>query len=89
MTPPANQTPSGRLVRVFTAPTIPEGLLLKGILESDGIPTVVKGESEGPYRLGPMDLWVPEELEVQARLLLEAAAEGAADSLDPNDLDEP
>lgn len=60
-----------RLVLVLTAPTIPEGLVAKGLLEADGIPVVAKGEAEGPYRVGPMELWVPQELEVQARMLLE------------------
>lgn len=61
---------SGRLVLVFTATSIPEGLLARSLLESDGIPVFVKGESEGPYRLGPVYLWVPEEFEVQAGVLL-------------------
>jgi hypothetical protein len=61
----------GRLVRVLTTSTIPEGLLARGLLESEGIPVLTKGEGEGPYRMGPVQLWVPEELEVQARLVLE------------------
>ncbi len=65
-----------RLVLVLTAPTIPEGLVAKGLLEAEGIPVVTKGEAEGPYRIGPMELWVPQELEVQARMLLEDAASG-------------
>ena len=60
----------GRLVQVFASAGIPEGLLAKGFLESEGIPVLVKGEGEGPYRMGPVYLWVPEEVEVQARLLL-------------------
>jgi hypothetical protein len=62
---------SGRLVMVFSSPRIPPGLLAKGLLEANGIAVVVKGESEGPYRMGPIQLWVPEEFELQARLLLE------------------
>ena len=61
---------SGRLVLVFVAGRIPEGMLAKGLLESEGITVFVKGESEGPYRIGPVYLWVPEEFEVQARHLL-------------------
>lgn len=64
--------PSGRLVQVLTTPTVTEGLLARGILQSEGIPVLTKGEGEGPYRMGPVELWVPEELEVQARLILEA-----------------
>lgn len=64
----------------MAAPTIPEGLLAKGLLEAEGIPVTTKGESEGPYRMGPMYLWVPAELEPQARMILEEAlAEGASD----------
>lgn len=63
-------TTSGRLVLVFVTARIPEGLLAKGLLESEGIRVFLKGESEGPYRMGPVYLWVPEEEEVQARLVL-------------------
>ena len=72
-------TPSGRLVLLFTSASIPEGMLARGLLESQGIPVVVKGESEGPYRMGPVYLWVPEELEVQARMILEEAVADARD----------
>ena len=54
-------------------------MLARGLLESQGIPVVVKGESEGPYRMGPVYLWVPEELEVQARMILEEAVADARD----------
>jgi hypothetical protein len=76
--PPAGEVPaSGRLVLVFSSSSIPEGLLAKGLLESEGISVFVKGESEGPYRMGPVYLFVPEEVEVQARLALAEAASGA------------
>ncbi|HXY73420.1 MAG TPA: hypothetical protein VEM41_12840 [Actinomycetota bacterium] len=61
-----------RFVLATTLPTIPEGLLARGLLQAEGIPVLTKGEGEGPYRMGPVELWVPEGLEVQARLLLEA-----------------
>src|SRR5256885_16539425 len=67
---------SGRLVEVFASASIPEGLLAKGLLESAGIPVVEKGMAEGPYRMAPIYLWVPVELEVQARTLLDAARSG-------------
>jgi hypothetical protein len=62
---------SGRLVLVLTTVTVTEGLLARGILEAEGIPVLTKGEGEGPYRMGPVQLWVPDEFEVQARLVLE------------------
>ena len=67
---------SGRLVRVLTTVTVTEGLLARGILEAEGVPVLTKGEGEGPYRMGPVQLWVPEEFEVQARLVLEAIPTG-------------
>lgn len=70
---------SGRLVLLLTATTIPEGLLAKSLLESEGVPVFVKGESEGPYRLGPVYLWVPEELEVQAGMILTEARSSSTD----------
>ena len=69
---------SGHLVLVFTATSIPEGLLARSLLESEGIPVFVKGESEGPYRMGPVYLWVPEELEVQAGVILAEATSSEA-----------
>jgi len=64
------------LVLVFSTTIIPEGLLVKGLLESEGIPVQLKGESEGPYRMGPVHVWVPAALEVQARLILQEAVSG-------------
>jgi hypothetical protein len=65
-----------RLVHVATAGNAVEGQLLRGRLEIDGIPVFTKGEGDGPYRMGPMFLWVPEEYEVQARLLLAEMLDG-------------
>ena len=79
---------SGRLVRVLTTPTVPEGLLARGILQSEGIPVLTKGEGEGPYRMGPVQLWVPEELEVQARLVLEARIPAGDDPPEAGDVEE-
>jgi len=42
-----------------------------------GIPVAVKGEADGPYRVGSMDLWVPVGSESLARSILEAARSGA------------
>jgi phage major head subunit gpT-like protein len=58
---------------------------VKGLLEAEGIPVAMKGESEGPYRMGPVYLWVPEALEAQARLIIEDArrAESSGDARSP------
>lgn len=60
------------LVRVLTTPSIPEGEIAKARLEAEGIPVLLKGEAEGPYRMGPIHLFVPADVEVQARLVLTA-----------------
>ena len=64
------------MVLVFSTASIPEGLLVKGLLESEDIPVTIKGESEGPYRMGPAYLWVPKDLETRARRVIEDARSG-------------
>jgi phage major head subunit gpT-like protein len=80
MAHPDDPAPPGSMVMAFSTTSIPEGLLVKGLLEAEGIPVAMKGESEGPYRMGPVYLWVPEALEAQARLIIEDARR--ADSSD-------
>jgi Putative prokaryotic signal transducing protein len=65
-----------RQVLVFTAATASEGLAVKGLLESEGILVFVKGEAEGPYRFGPLDLWVRESEAEDARAAIDAALSG-------------
>lgn len=65
-----------RLILVHSAPSTTEGHIIRGRLESEGIPVLTKGEGDGPYRLGPMYLFVPEEVEVQARLVLAEILQG-------------
>lgn len=69
---------SGNLVHVYSTSSLTDGYLAKGRLEAEEIPVVVKGMTESPYRMGPAHLFVPEELEVQARLILEEVRRGAA-----------
>jgi hypothetical protein len=79
-----------RFVRVYATGSIADGHLARGRLEAEGIPVLLKGESEGPYRMGPMFLFVPEELETQARLVLGAVESGAfADDAGEADEDAP
>ena len=63
------------LVLVFTTSSVPEGEIARSLLEEEGIPVLVKG-AEGPYPIGPVDLLVPAECELRARLLLERTQEG-------------
>ncbi len=75
-------------VRVLTTSSIPEGYLAKARLESEGIRVMLKGEAEGPYRMGPVHLFVPAGLEVQARLVLDstnAAPSGGSSGEDGNE----
>ncbi len=86
-----------RLVRVWSGGSVPEGEIARARLEAEGIPVLVKGEGEGPYRMGPVHLWVPAAVEVQARLILSsppqdisdeelaALAEGARESSEDED----
>ena len=57
--------------RVFTAPTVTEAYLIKGILESEGIETFVKNEhlsglaGEVPFMESWPEVWVIEDEEVE------------------------
>jgi hypothetical protein len=64
------------LVRVYSTNRVFEGQLTKARLEEEGIPVLAKGEGDGPYRMGPVHLFVPHGYEPQARLVLEAIARG-------------
>lgn len=71
---------AGDLILVLTTSSVPEGEIARALLEDEGIPVLLKGGGEGPYRLGPVHLLVPAELEVQARLVLEEIERGAMSS---------
>ena len=77
---------SGSLVLVYTTPSITDGYLARGRLEAEGIPVMAKGEGEGPYRMGPVLLYVPEELEVQAVFLLDEMRSGRLEIIEDEDL---
>jgi hypothetical protein len=76
---------SDELVRVFAAPSTVEAQLVKGRLETEGIPVLLKGEGEGPYRMGTAELFVPSSFEPQARLILESFHERANDDVASDD----
>jgi hypothetical protein len=77
---------SGGLVLVDSTRSITDGYLLRGRLEADGIPVVLKGEGEGPYRMGPVHLFVPVEFEVQALMIIEEIRSGRLRVHDGEDL---
>ena len=65
-------------VRVYSTASVMDGHLARGRLESEGIPVYTTGEGDGPYRLGPVHLFVPAGLEVQALVILADSAERPA-----------
>jgi hypothetical protein len=65
------------VVQVYASADATDGHLIRGRLESEGIPVMVKGEGEGPYRMGPIYLWVPSEHETAARVIIDAVRSGA------------
>jgi hypothetical protein len=68
------------LVRVHTGSSIMEGEIVKAHLEADGIPAMLRGEGTGPYRMGPVEVWVPADMELHARIVLEDTG-GSEDSV--------
>jgi hypothetical protein len=65
-----------KLVRVYETLDPLRGLLVRGLLESDGIQVLATGEGSGPYRMGPVILSVVERDADRARELVEAADAG-------------
>ena len=57
-------------VRVFATHTWLEAEIVRGRLEAEGIPVRLEGEHEGPYPVGPAELFVPDPFVEQARRLL-------------------
>jgi len=64
-------------VRVYASGNPIDGQLTKGRLEAEGIAVMMKGEGEGPYRTGPVYLWVAPEEAARARQVIDAIASGA------------
>ena len=65
------------LVRVYETMDPVRGLLVRGLLEADGIDVLAKGEGSGPYRMGPVILFVPADAADRASELVCASEEGA------------
>jgi hypothetical protein len=65
------------LARVFETRDPVRGLLARGLLESEGIDVLAKGEGSGPYRMGPVILFVPLAMFDRAVELLAAAEDGS------------
>ena len=73
-----------KLVRVYETLDPIRGLLGGGLLEAEGIDVLVKGEGAGPYRMGPVILFVPDDACDRAEELISASEEGSL-ALEPGD----
>ena len=71
--------------RVFSTHSWLEGEIVKGRLEAEGISVDLRGEHEGPYPVGPAELYVPTRLEAQARRILEQVDGGSYEAPDEDD----
>jgi hypothetical protein len=73
-----------RLARVYETSDPIRGLLVRGLLEAEGIDVLAKGEGSGPYRMGPVILFVPDDASDRAKELIAAAEEGSL-TLEPGE----
>lgn len=65
------------LTRIYASGDSFAGELMKGRLEAEGISVMMKGEGEGPYRTGPVYLWVNQDDADRARAVVDAVDSGA------------
>ena len=72
-------------VRVFATHTWLEAEIVKGRLEAEGVPVRLEGEHEGPYPVGPAELFVPMSLEAEARRILKQIDSGSYEAPDDDD----
>lgn len=68
---------SVKLIRVFESRDPIRGMLVRGLLEAEGLEVLAKGEGLGPYRTGPIILFVTEDASERARELIAAAEDGS------------
>jgi Putative prokaryotic signal transducing protein len=65
------------LVRIYETLDPVRGLLVRGLLESEGIRVLAKGEGTGPYRTGPVILLVDLDDVPRATELVSASEAGS------------
>jgi hypothetical protein len=75
------------LVRVYASADPIMGLLMQGRLEAEGIQVMTKGDGQGPYRAGPLYLWVQAADEAEARAVVDAMESGAFEVKDDDVLE--
>jgi hypothetical protein len=73
-----------KLVHVYETADPIRGLLVRGLLEAEGIEVLAKGEGSGPYRVGPVILFVPDDESGRAEELIAASEEGSL-ALEPGE----
>ena len=72
----ATRDEEARLARVYVTAGLYQAEIIRGKLETNGIPALLKYESLGPVMgltvdgLGQVEVWVPIDLEAEARELL-------------------
>lgn len=66
-----------KLIRVFESLDPIRGMLVRGLLEAEGLEVLAKGEGLGPYRTGPVILFVTEDASDRAKELIAAAEDGS------------
>lgn len=63
-------------MRVFASQSWLEAEIVKGRIEAEGIAVELEGDQEGPYPVGPAELFVPSSREAEARRILERIESG-------------
>jgi len=78
------------LVRIYATADHFEGELMRGRLEAEGVPVLLKGDGTGPYHVGAVYLFVRAEDETRGRAVVDAIESGAyADgAVDPLEVDD-
>lgn len=72
-------------MRVFASHSWLEAEIVKGRLEAEGIAVRLEGEHEGPYPVGPAELFVPSSVEAQARRVLAQIESGSYEAKNEDD----
>ncbi len=76
------------LVRVYASGDTFAAELMRARLQAEDIAVLAKGEGEGPYRVGPVYLFVPEPDAIRAKALVDAVESGAF-AINDDDVFEP
>jgi hypothetical protein len=78
------------LICVYVTSGLYQAQIIRGKLEANNIPVLLKYESLGPVMgltvdgLGQVEVWVPRALESQARSLLEESKSSTSDEAEEN-----